>query len=288
MCVFSAHLKPSVHLYYRCVIYATFFGHILPAIDIPTTKTPKRFAHEHTVCLMYVSVSRVSCARMSRGNVETRSAKWALSILSTLSVSSLPMFKDAKSYNIFPFHFFISHRWWNPFHLMFNDNLLFENPIVVFSSEVHPIIFQLWTIHSFTWRILRNSASSFHWLSSSIFTVCSFVRCLSRIGNTSSHLHYMMFQTIQTIYFLWGYDPGKMSVSFIAELSPVYCCLVQYSLQMYQMNRCCALLMWISLFGHQIQPLFLPAASFSPLPAISAGIFEGRGLCSSAAMCTLE
>ena len=34
------------------------------------------------------------------------------------------------------------------------------------------------------------------WLSSSIFTV----RCsLSRIGNTSSHLHYMMFQTIQTI-----------------------------------------------------------------------------------------
>ena len=52
-----------------------------------------------------------------------------------------------------------------------------------------------------------------------------FGRCLSRIGNTSSHLHYMMFQTIQTIYFLWGYDPGNMSMSFIAELSPVYCCL---------------------------------------------------------------
>ena len=34
-----------------------------------------------------------------------------------------------------------------------------------------------------------------------------------------------MFQTIQTINFLWGYDPGNMSVSFIAELSPVYCCL---------------------------------------------------------------
>ena len=71
---------------------------------------------------------------------------------------------------------------------------------------------------------LRNSASSFHWLSSSIFTVCCL---LSRIGNTSSHLHYMMFQTIQTIYFLWGYDPGNMSVSFIAELNPVYCCLVR-------------------------------------------------------------
>ena len=39
-----------------------------------------------------------------------------------------------------------------------------------------------------------------------------FVRS-SRIGNTSSHLHYMMFQTIQTIYFLWAYDPGNMSVS---------------------------------------------------------------------------
>ena len=74
--------------------------------------------------------------------------------------------------------------------------------------------------------ILRNSASSFHWLSSSIFTVRSFGCLLSRIGNTSSHLHNMMFQTIQTIYFLGGYDPGYMSMSFIAELSPVYCCLV--------------------------------------------------------------
>ena len=26
-----------------------------------------------------------------------------------------------------------------------------------------------------------------------------------------------------------GYDPGNMSMSFIAELSPVYCCLVQHS-----------------------------------------------------------
>ena len=44
---------------------------------------------------------------------------------------------------------------------------------------------------------------------SSMFVRC----CLSRIGNTSSHLHYIMFQTIQTIYFLWGYDPGNVSVS---------------------------------------------------------------------------
>ena len=52
------------------------------------------------------------------------------------------------------------------------------------------------------------------------------VRLSSRIRDTSSHLHFMMFQTIQTIYFLWGYDPGNMSVSTYAELSPVYCCLV--------------------------------------------------------------
>ena len=58
--------------------------------------------------------------------------------------------------------------------------------------------------------VLRNSASSFHWLSSSIFKYL-FVRS-SRIRDTSSHLHYMMFQTIQTIYFVRGYDPGNMSV----------------------------------------------------------------------------
>ena len=57
--------------------------------------------------------------------------------------------------------------------------------------------------------LLRNSASSFHWLSSSIFNVCR----SSRIRDTSFHLHYMMFPSIQTIYFLWGYDPGNMSVS---------------------------------------------------------------------------
>ena len=52
--------------------------------------------------------------------------------------------------------------------------------------------------------------ASIGWVAlSSIFVVCS-----SRIRDTSSHLHYMMFQTIQTIYFLWGYDPGNMSVSF--------------------------------------------------------------------------
>ena len=39
------------------------------------------------------------------------------------------------------------------------------------------------------------------------------VRSIVRIGDISSHLHYLMFPSIQTIYFLWGYDPGNMSVS---------------------------------------------------------------------------
>ena len=41
----------------------------------------------------------------------------------------------------------------------------------------------------------------------------SFVVCPSRIGNISIYLHYMMFQTIQTIYFLLGYDPGNVSAT---------------------------------------------------------------------------
>ena len=40
----------------------------------------------------------------------------------------------------------------------------------------------------------------------------SVVHCSSRIGTISSHLPYLMFPSIQTIYFLWGYDPGNVSV----------------------------------------------------------------------------
>ena len=44
----------------------------------------------------------------------------------------------------------------------------------------------------------------------------------SRIGDISSHLHYMMFPSIQTIYFLWGYDTGNMSV-------PIYLLLLSWA-----------------------------------------------------------
>ena len=105
---------------------------------------------------------------------------------------------------------------------IFTIHFLLAHPQELHTLQCYDVVCYC-TISAF----LRNSASSFHWLSSSIFTVCLFVRSSSsRIGNTSSHLHYMMFQTIQTIYFLWGYDPGNMLVSFITELSPIYCCLV--------------------------------------------------------------
>ena len=65
-------------------------------------------------------------------------------------------------------------------------------------------------------KILRNSASSFHWLSSSIFSY--WLSSSSRIGDISSNLHYMMFPSIQTIHFLWGYDPGNVSASYSQTL----------------------------------------------------------------------
>ena len=55
---------------------------------------------------------------------------------------------------------------------------------------------------------LRNSASSFHRLSSSIFTCSSFVVvCPSRIVTSPQYLHFIMFQTIQTIHFLKALGP---------------------------------------------------------------------------------
>ena len=58
--------------------------------------------------------------------------------------------------------------------------------------------------------------ASIGWVALSSVVCSSFVvpHC-----NNSSYFHYMMFQTIQTIYFLWGYDPGNVNISsvFIAE-----------------------------------------------------------------------
>ena len=60
---------------------------------------------------------------------------------------------------------------------------------------------------------LRNSASSFHWLSSSIFT-----NCRSSFGCPAS-VTPPLISTIWCFrpykpYFLWGYDPGNVSASY--------------------------------------------------------------------------
>ena len=68
------------------------------------------------------------------------------------------------------------------------------------------------TLTSVGW-LLMSTATNLSRRSGTEADKTMFVCSLSRIGNTSSHLHCMMFQTIQTIYFLWRYDPGNMSVS---------------------------------------------------------------------------
>ena len=42
-------------------------------------------------------------------------------------------------------------------------------------------------------------------------SLSSLVRRLSRIGDISTYLHYMMSKTIQAEYFRLGYDPGNVS-----------------------------------------------------------------------------
>ena len=73
-----------------------------------------------------------------------------------------------------------------------------------------------------------SSASSFHWLSSSIFSVCrrSFVvphpwhLLLSPLYNVSEHTNHIFSERI------WFWQYVSVNISSVAELSPVYCCLV--------------------------------------------------------------
>ena len=100
--------------------------------------------------------------------------------------------------------------------------------IVVIMLFVSDCTDHLFWILSNSWLIWKQNCETQPPASMGWVALSSVVR-LSRISDISSHLHYMMLQSIQTIYFLWGYDPGNMSVSNIssvAELSPVYCCLV--------------------------------------------------------------
>ena len=122
-----------------------------------------------------------------------------------------------------------------------------------------PLLRTSWFFGTFPFSQLRDSASSFHWLTSSIFSVWLFVRSSSRIGDISSHLHYMMFHSIQTIYFLWSWQHVSANISNVVELSPVYCCPVSiYKCQAVWVRGTC------SLVGRLASDK-LPSGSF-PLP----------------------
>ena len=80
-----------------------------------------------------------------------------------------------------------------------------------------------------TEKILRDSASSFHWLSISIFSVCrlsSFVLphpwhlLSSPLYDVSEHTNHIFSVRI------WSWQHVSVNISSVAELSPVYCCLV--------------------------------------------------------------
>ena len=78
--------------------------------------------------------------------------------------------------------------------------------------------------------LLRNSASSFHWLSSCIFS-CSFGRSFvphrwhllsSPLYDASEHTNHIISVRI------WSWQHVSVNISSVAELSPVYCCLVSF------------------------------------------------------------
>ena len=80
----------------------------------------------------------------------------------------------------------------------------------------------------FFFKILRDSAFSFHWLSSSIFSYCSswaFVPhgwhlLSSPLYDVSEHTNHIFSVRI------WSWQHVSANISSVAELSPVYCCLV--------------------------------------------------------------
>ena len=86
--------------------------------------------------------------------------------------------------------------------------------VMQFLCEITHFFYVLFTDLLTWWRTKMTNCetqppASIGWVALSSVVVR---RRSSRIGDISSHLHYMMFPSIQTIYFLWGYDPGNMSV----------------------------------------------------------------------------
>ena len=82
-------------------------------------------------------------------------------------------------------------------------------------SLVHPAVTLSFSFDFLLFLIAKLSLPTVQRLSSSIFPCLS--SRPSRIGDISTSLHFMMSETIQTIYFLLGYDPGNMSATSKAD-----------------------------------------------------------------------
>ena len=76
-------------------------------------------------------------------------------------------------------------------------------------------------------RYLRDSACSFHWLSSSIFSFCLFIVVTHRWHLLSSPQYDVSEHTNHIFSVrIWSWQHVSVNISSVAELSPVYCCLV--------------------------------------------------------------
>ena len=105
--------------------------------------------------------------------------------------------------------------------------LCFEQKVLAFNPQERWFCFYDFNCHFVNASKLRDSASSFHWLSSSIFSYCSsFVphrwhRLSSPLYDVSVHTNHIF-----SVERIWSWQHFSVNISSVAELSPVYCCLV--------------------------------------------------------------
>ena len=94
--------------------------------------------------------------------------------------------------------------------------------------------------------ILQGSASSYHWLSSSI---CSYCLVVSHPSHLLSSPLYDVSEHTNHIFSvrIWSWHHDSVNISYVAELSPVYCCLVPKSFQNLMAS-------WYILYQHGYKP----------------------------------
>ena len=130
---------------------------------------------------------------------------------------------------------------------------------------------------------LQNSASSFHlMLSSSIFNVC---RCSSFVPHRwhlLSSLLYDVSDHTNHIFSvrIWSWQHVSVNISSIAELSPVYCCLVIHDQHIQTFEYICHTLFQIqNKYTDSLPPNTHPIPPCPPRPANPQNSF-GHGMVS--------